>query len=337
MTAELTDRFMLEDLPPVATPEDAPRDLFDAIADELDREDAPAEDVTTTPEEPAPTPTPQPAATETVEAPAEDEQIHGPLDALLRDRPGLLARIERGEDLTEIARVMLVTAVCGAAAFGAALGVYRGGGQILYAAIKMPLVILATTAVCAPLYTALKAALRQRASLVEDFALLLSALALACVVTASLIPVLLLAIFQQVDYHQLVLLVVALCGVGGASGFMLFLGGLQRQVERGGRFVYLTFLVVLGLVSMQLSWVMRPYLVRPQSDEVPFVRQVEGSFFEAVRRSVDSARGVYRVSADAYTSSPRAQRVRRVIERELPAPTRASDTRAGDVLTGEVR
>lgn len=278
-------------------------------------------------------------ATSTPAGREEHEPPSSPLDALLRDRGWLLARIERGEALAEIARVMLVTTILGGAAFGAAVGMYRGGVQIAYAAIKLPAAILVTTAVCAPLYTALKRSLQQPASIVEDFALLLSALALACVVTASLAPVLLLAIFQGVSYHALVLLVVSLCGAGGVCGFALFFRGLNQQVRRGKRLICLTFLGVLGLVSAQMSWVARPYLVRPQTEEVPFARAIEGSFFRAVDTSVDSALGIYdradtleprviqRRSSSARTQRravrrPQTQpRVQRAASPEAPSPS----------------
>lgn len=259
---------------------------------------------------------------ETVRARATTPQdIDGPLDELLRDRAGLIERIERGEDLQKIARTMLITSLTCTAAFGAALGFFRGGAQIAYAAIKLPLVILLTTAVCAPLYTAIKASLRQPANIIKDIALLSSALALASVVTASLTPLLLFAIFQEIDYHQLILLSVALCGFGGACGFLLFTRGIQRQIERAHRLVYITFLGVMAVVSMQLTWVMRPFFVRPQTDDVPFVRSLEGSFFESVATSVNSARGVYK--SVSYQDDEEGYAREDVVQ-----PTRALERRA---------
>jgi hypothetical protein len=61
----------------------------------------------------------------------------GPLtvvDQLLRDRAAVLERIRTGGDLLGFARAMLLTIAAGGAAFGAAIGSYRGGLQIAYAA-----------------------------------------------------------------------------------------------------------------------------------------------------------------------------------------------------------
>jgi hypothetical protein len=56
------------------------------------------------------------------------------VDRLLRDRPALVERIERGErdDVAAIGRSMLIAIVVCAGVFGAAIGFYRGGLQVLY-------------------------------------------------------------------------------------------------------------------------------------------------------------------------------------------------------------
>lgn|GEM_PF-1528914 len=262
------------------------------------------------------------------------DEVEGPLDALLRDREALLDVIMKGKGLVSVARVMLITVVVCGAALGASVGMYRGGVQILFAGIKLPLVLLLTTAVCAPVYTALKMAMRERASLLEDFALVLSSLALSSVVAASLAPLLLLAIFNGYSYHTLTLLLVSICGLGGVCGFLFFTKGLRRQVVAAERMIYLVFLCVIGVVSMQVSWLMRPYLVRPQTDDVPFVRSLEGSFFEAVRTSADSARGIYDYESDLSANYHRYDRSSRSgsMSRRSVEPARALEgTRTRDV------
>lgn len=212
----------------------------------------------------------------------------GAIDELLRDQDRLLGRIEAGDELATIARGMLLTILASAASVGVSVGMYRGGVQVVLAGVKLPLVVLLTAAIVAPVYPAMKRALQQRAVLGQDFALLLSALALASLVTASLCPVLLYAIFSGVSYHALVLLFVGLVGAGGAAGYSLFFKGINRQLVRGHRIICVTLLCVLGLVGAQLSWVMRPYLVRPAAAEVPVVRALEGSFLGAVMRTTDT-------------------------------------------------
>jgi hypothetical protein len=52
-------------------------------------------------------------------------------------------------------------------------------------------------------------------------------------------------------------------------------------------------LSLLVLVGAQMSWTLRPYLVRPRTVEVPFIRAVEGSVIGAALESWSSARGIY--------------------------------------------
>ena len=241
------------------------------------------------------------------EAPGEGEDT-GPLpplegglavlDELLRHRGRLLRRIEAGEDLLTIARAMLLTIIVCTAAVGAAVGFYRGGIQIFYASLKLPVVLLMTAALCAPVFTTLKMALQHKVSLVADFALILCSLALACLVAVSLSPFLLLAALRDTGYHTFVLMCVSLCAVGGVAGYVYFFRGMHRQLKRGYRLVTITLLFVMALVCTQFTWIARPYVVRPASAEVPFVRAFEGSFLDAVQQSVDSARGIYKRGDD---------------------------------------
>ena len=60
----------------------------------------------------------------------------GPVERLLRDRDGLITDLAAGRRLATTARAMLLTIAIGAALFGAAIGIYRGGVQIAYAAVK---------------------------------------------------------------------------------------------------------------------------------------------------------------------------------------------------------
>ena len=110
---------------------------------------------------------------------------------------------------------------------------------------------------------------------------------------AATTPIVLLAQAFDASYHALVLLVVACCGVGGAAGLSFFIAALARFSGRGRPIVGLVLLAVFAVVGAQMSWTLRPYLVRPRTPETPFVRSIEGSFLDAVVRTADSARGVY--------------------------------------------
>lgn len=233
----------------------------------------------------------------------------GPLevvDLLLRDRTTFLRRIESSTDLLSMARALLVTSVVCAAAFGASMGAYRGGIQILYAAIKLPLAVLLTASLVAPALTALGLAARAsdapldvRGRLLRDLVLVLAALALGGLVIAALTPVVVLGEIFGVSYHELILTLFGACCAGGVLGLVLFLRGMWRRHERGSALSALGALALFAVVGSQMTWSLRPFLVRPRTTEVPFVRAVEGSMLDSVSTSVDSARGVYLEDVDA--------------------------------------
>lgn len=215
------------------------------------------------------------------------------IEQLLRDRSALLARIEASDDLAALARTMIITIFFSAAIFGASLGLFRGGVQIAYAGVKLPLVILLTAAFATPTLSALRHVVEGQTDVRRDLALVLCSLALGSLIIAALAPVVLLAISWGVGYHGLVLIVVGCCAVGGAVGLSLFIRG-TTNASLGSRalVVGIVFLVV-GLVGVQMTWTMRPYVVRPRTEQVPIVRSLEGSFLDSVTTSLRSSMGVY--------------------------------------------
>jgi hypothetical protein len=182
--------------------------------------------------------------------------------------------------------------VIGAAVFGAVLGAHRGGVQILYAAIKLPLVVLLTAVVCTPVLTSLNRALGRRAHLREDLGLILASLGRGCLVLAAMAPVQLLAALAGLDYHRAIMLTVACCSVAGSAGLAVLVRGLWQGSMR----VLVTgaLLGVFALAGTRMTWTLRPYLLRPCEREVPFLRAVDGSFTSSVGTAMSSAQGRYR-------------------------------------------
>jgi hypothetical protein len=233
------------------------------------------------------------------------------VDDLLRDRGAIYRRIAADDDLGGLVRAMIVTIAAGAGIYGAALGAHRGGLQIVYAAAKIPLALLLTAAVCAPTLSALNAALGRASNLRRDLALLVSSLAVTALVLAAAAPVMILGMpgfggdgEPLIGYHDLALLMAGSCAVAGAAGLVTLWRGLGR-VERRGRLAAASLLLAaFALVGAQMAWTLRPYLVRPRSPDIVFVRALEGSLFEAVLQTTSSARGRYDRSESPLPEEP---------------------------------
>jgi hypothetical protein len=216
----------------------------------------------------------------------------GTIDLLLRDRRVMLARIHHG-DVGTILRTMIATIAIAMAIVGAALGSYRGDEQILYAAIKLPLVLLGTAALSAPALTAIGAALGRRARLATDLALVMSALAFGALLLCACTPLIMLGRAVEVGYHKMILMTVGMFAIAGIASLRMVIQSLAQERGRGWRTAIAGLCTIFVLVGGQLSWALRPYLLRPRTPDVPFVREVEGSLFDAITGAVQSARGIY--------------------------------------------
>lgn len=234
------------------------------------------------------------------------------VDELLRDRTSLLERISQGRDLARLARAMIVTIAFCAAAFGAAAGSQRGGVQILLSAIKLPLALLLTAAICAPVLTSLNQVLLGKADSRKDLSIVLCSMALASLVTAALTPIVLLAAGSPtMGYRRMVLVCVACAGLGGLIGVTFFLRSLSGYDREQRGFAGITLLVVFALVGTQTVWTLRPYLGMPGTKQV-IVHRVSGSFLDSVVTTAYTAAGIY--------VRPRIVPATRVETVETPAP-----------------
>jgi hypothetical protein len=232
------------------------------------------------------------AAMETTPAPAPRPAL-GMIDLLLRDREAMLARIHRGADLAAIMRTMIATIAVTMAIVGAALGSYRGGVQIAYAAIKLPLVLLGTAALSAPALSAIGAALGRRSRLTADLALVMAALAFGSLLLVACTPLIMLGRSVGLDYHRMILAVVAMFAASGGAALRMICRGVALEAAPGWRTAVAGLCVVFSLVGGQLAWALRPYLLRPRAPEPMFVRDARDSLFDSITGSMRSARGIY--------------------------------------------
>ncbi len=223
-------------------------------------------------------------------------------------------------DTRAIAVTSLVAVVLGAAAFGGVIGSFRGGAQIAYAALKIPLALVATLAVCAPAFHALAAGLGRAWPMRSIIALALAAAGRSSLVLLALSPALWLLFDFGLDYHAAALAAALAYAIAGFAAIGILVRGLGPG---SGRALTATlFIGVFFAVGGQSSWILRPYLVRPRTEHVPFLRAREGGFADSLHRSSRSAAGIYD-SVDVEVRSRAAD--------EESSPSAAPASRSGDV------
>jgi hypothetical protein len=208
---------------------------------------------------------------------------------VLADEQSTFAAIagSTGADTRDTLRRRIVTsllcAILGAGGFGVALGVYaRSAPQTFLSAVKAPLLLLGTAAICFPAFYVLQRLRAPRPiSLAQALALQTSSLGAVGIVWASLAPPILLLVGTAYNYTMAQTLALAVGAIGGAVGLRRLVLGCRAlngtgQV-RGTSFLWI-YALLFGCVGAQLSWVLRPFIGSP-SLEFQLFRPLGGSIF----------------------------------------------------------
>jgi hypothetical protein len=175
------------------------------------------------------------------------------------------------------------------ALYGVSLGLYRGFESVLFSALKLPLLYLATLAVCFPAFYVLNCLYPQRLSARQCLRLLLLATSTNALALASFGPVSLFFALttSKAGYTFIVLLQVAVFAVAAllsvvAIGLILraTAASLGRRLRPS---LIVTWALLYALVLSQMSWVLRPWLGAWSLPYAPF-RPIGGSFIETIVR-----------------------------------------------------
>ncbi|MDH5595496.1 MAG: hypothetical protein OEY40_02120 [Candidatus Bathyarchaeota archaeon] len=168
--------------------------------------------------------------------------------------------------------------------YGATMGVYSGGLQVFYDAVKIPMLLLISLYITVPSYYVLSSLFGGKHSFSQLVILLLSSLAVMSVVLLALVPLNLFFILTTANatystYAFLVILNVAIFTLAGLFALVYLLRGfLTMYPGIGWTPAFFVGSIIFMFVGTQLSWVLRPYFhYYPQ-----FVRPVEKNFYIAM-------------------------------------------------------
>jgi hypothetical protein len=190
---------------------------------------------------------------------------------LLRHPDDVIVRCRDTETDRDVARFALLAIIVGGAAFGAALGSYRGGFVMLHSTWKIPLATLLTLAVCGPGFASFAAVFDRRWSFRETTSIGLAAGARSSLVLFALSPALWLAIDLGVAYETARMLATLAYGLAGLSGLGFWLRALGPALGRPA--LAFSFISLFLLVGAQAAWVLRPFLGDPRDTDVPLFAQ----------------------------------------------------------------
>lgn len=211
---------------------------------------------------------------------------------LLRAPESVVAQASDAASFAWLAPRVLGIALIGAVVLGAVAGSYRGGVQIGFAAVKMPLLFLVPLVVALPavraVYGLAGVELPSRRLALAG----LVAMARTSLVAAAMAPAVWLAYDSGLGYHAAIVALAGVLLLAGAAGLPSVAAVVTGRRTLATTAAALGSLVVLGLVTAQTGWVLRPFVARPTA-EVTFVRPIEGDVFGSLVRAPLAAADVY--------------------------------------------
>jgi hypothetical protein len=189
------------------------------------------------------------------------------LDDLLRGGPGVSLRRA------------IVVAVAGGLLYGAVMGSYDGWGddrpwQVVYSAVKVPLLLLVTFLLTLPSFFVLNTLLGLRTDFAAVLRGLVTAQAGVAVVLAALGPYTALWYLTSGGYHESILFNAVMFGVASLAAQAILRRHYRPLIIRDPRHRQLLrgWVTLYAFVGIQMGWVLRPFIGDPERP-VTFFRQ----------------------------------------------------------------
>jgi hypothetical protein len=154
------------------------------------------------------------------------------IERILRDRAGIWQQIVEERQLRPLIGQMLASSAISLALYGAVLGASYGWEQILSSLIKLPLLFLATLAICLPTLYLFNLVFGARLSMVQAVALIMVSITVTAVLTLAFAPVSLFFLVTAQSYSFYKLLNVAILLLTAVIGLRFLVEGMRTLNER---------------------------------------------------------------------------------------------------------
>jgi hypothetical protein len=197
-------------------------------------------------------------------------------DDVLRQAPWITSAVETRRTLWRLALCIIAFALL----YGAMMGAFRGIAgqsqwmrQIVYSAVKVPILLSVAFAISLPNFFVLNSLFGLRRDFGQAIRALVAAQAGLAIILASLGPVTLMWYASSSNYQQALLFNGLMFAIASFSAQWLVRGYYRPLIARNRRHSLMlwTWMFVYALVAIQLAWIMRPFVGSPAS-EVQFLR-----------------------------------------------------------------
>jgi hypothetical protein len=205
------------------------------------------------------------------------------------------ARLDGWPDrLTKLpnSRLLVCGLVCGLS-YGAVMGGFGGVSgerlwQVVFSAVKVPLLLLVTFALSLPSFFVLNTLLGVRADFARALRALVATQAALTVVLLSLAPYTTVWYVSSAHYEAAILFNGLMFGVASFAGQWLLRGYYRPLIARNARHRVLlrVWLVIYVFVGVQMGWVLRPFIGQPDLPVQFFREEAWGNAYVTVARMV---------------------------------------------------
>lgn len=217
---------------------------------------------------------------------------------LLRDRKQFLEEVRSQTKLETKIASLLVASSAFFAVYGAIVGAYGGGFQIVSGAIKLPALYLVTLVICLPTLYFFDILSGSKLNFKQYATMALTAVSVISVLLFAFAPVILFFLISIKDYVFFLLLNVLVMGITGTIGVRLFYKGMRDMTASGEgigqksrRYLLQGWVLLYGLVGSQLGWTLRPFLGVEGEPFQVFRPEIDGNFYGQVIRAVGTMIG----------------------------------------------
>ena len=155
------------------------------------------------------------------------------IERILRDRQGIWRQLVEDRDLPALVLQMLASTVLALAVYGAVLGSFHSVLMALTSAVKLPLLFLATLAICLPTLYLFNLVFGARLSVRQSLALVMVALTVTAMLALAFAPISLFFLITAPDYSFFKLLNVAILALSALVGLRFMTDGMRVLNENG--------------------------------------------------------------------------------------------------------
>jgi hypothetical protein len=148
------------------------------------------------------------------------------IERILRDRAGVWRQINDQRDLRSLTLQMLTSSAVSLAIFGLVLGASNGFLQALSSMVKLPLLFLATLAICLPTLYLFNLVFGARLSMMQAVTLIMVAITVISVLTLAFAPISLFFLITAQNYEFFKLLNVCILGLTAVIGLLFLTRGM---------------------------------------------------------------------------------------------------------------